>query len=186
MKIALVNYIGGGGKDTVADMIEGTLNKIGEVERIRLSDGIYEICDKYFGYSDEKPPRGMLHHVGESMRQLDSNVWINNAIKHSKESEKEGKHVIITDVRKKIEFDALKENGFVFIMVKTSFFKAIMRCGERGDNLSDDDIYRMVTSELEKEMRDYESEMDFVIENNSTIVSLEEKVASILKALNMV
>lgn len=177
LKIALVNYIGGSGKDTVADLIT---EEIGNVSKIALSEGIYEIAKKYYKV-DGKPPRALLHHIGESLREYDSKLWIKNAISKVREIEENGLAdcIIITDVRKEIELEEMVANDFITIMVKCNYATAIGRCNSRDNGISDDDVVKMINSSLENELRNVE--VDYIIENNGTLNDLTNNVKSLIK-----
>lgn len=144
MLIALNNSIAGAGKDSVADYL---VEKHG-FKKYSLSEGIYEVAWNVFGVEQGvKPPRKMLHHIGEKLREYDKMLWINRTLK---KIEDEGHDkIVITDVRKGLEHFYLKECGFNNVKIVCDKDTAIDRLYGR-DGFVDTPL--VLTSTLETEL----------------------------------
>lgn len=147
--IALNSYIAGGGKDTVADYLVENHG----FKKYSLSKGVYEIAyDTFDVPRDTKPPRPMLHHIGESLRDYDVILWIKKVLK---EIEDDGHdRVVITDVRKGLEHFYLKESGYLNLLVYCDIEIALERIRKRDSvHLDEDAINLLQNSRLESEVR---------------------------------
>jgi gluconate kinase len=145
IKIALNNFIAGAGKDSVADYL---VEKHG-FKKYALSDGIYEIAYTVYGVPrGTKPPRKLLHHIGESLREYDKLVWIKETLRRV---EKDGHdRVVITDVRKLLEHAYLGEHGWHNIMIYCDPKVAIERLKKRDGHVDEELV---MNSSLESQLR---------------------------------
>lgn len=171
--IALNNSIAGGGKDTIADFLVDNF----DFKKYSLSEWIYEVAWNVYGVErGTKPPRKLLHHIGESLREYDKLVWIKKTMRkilaegHDK--------VVITDVRKGLEHFYLKEHGFINVKVYCDKRIAIERMKER-DNVEKVDA-EILKSNLETEVEP----LRMPIINNSgdwkkTVEQIDELISEI-------
>ena len=170
--IALNSYISGGGKDTVADYL---VEKHG-FKKYALSKYIYEIAYNVFGIPfGTKPPRELLHHIGESLREYDAMVWIKKTLQDINEEGYD--KVVITDVRKGLEHFYLKEMGYNNVMVYCDIETALERIAGR-DGANANISMSMHNSVLESELRGVEMAR---IDNSGEIESTYEQVEKFLK-----
>lgn len=145
IKIAINSWMAGSGKDTVADYL---IEKHG-FKKYALSDGIYEIAYRYYGVSrDTRPSRELLIHIGESLREWEIMIWINDTLRRIEEDGYD--RVVITDVRKLLEHSVLKEKGWSNVMVYCDPKVALKRLTERDGNVNEDLV---MNSTLENELR---------------------------------
>jgi dephospho-CoA kinase len=79
------------------------------LKKFAFADKVKEIAVDLFGM--EKKDRKLLQQIGQSMRDIDENVWINYLIKSTKNKDR----IIIDDIRYPNELETLKKNGFTII-----------------------------------------------------------------------
>lgn len=175
IKLALNNWMAGSGKDLIADYL---VNEWG-FKKYALADGIYEIAHTYFGVPiGERPPRKMMHHIGESLRQYDKMVWINETLKRIDNDGFE--RVVITDVRKLLEHAYLKETGWTNVMIYCDPKIAIQRIKKR-DGVVDEDL--IMNSSLENQLRPLKDSM-MVIDNSGDFKNTLKEVDALLNLLH--
>lgn len=180
--IALVNTMGGCGKDTIAHLLSKELLQYGQSSQsINLSKGIYEVAYNIFDVEKgTKPPRTLLQHIGESLRGNGyDNLWINKTLSYIEDIKAKKSIPIVTDVRKEIEFDEFKKRGYIMIMVKADKDIALDRINKRDGKMSEEDYIATTTSLLETALVNHEDQCHIVIENNGTLKQLENRVKSI-------
>jgi len=141
MKTKLIGLTGykGSGKDTVGEILCTDFN----FERFAFADKLRQVCREVYGiemkyFTDtilkeqtlEKfgmSPREILIHVGQSMREINPNVWCDfamNVIDQIEEfvdtlwnGDRESDGYVITDVRHYNELEAILERGGVVVRV---------------------------------------------------------------------
>lgn len=166
MRIAIVGKMRSG-KDTVASLL---------VEKgftpLAFADGIAEIIQKYFpeAYENGKP-RKHYQHIGQELRILNGNVWINYLDKLAIGLQ----DIIITDCRQKNEETYLRANDYMIIKVCTEDYIRIQRMLEAGDNFTPEVLEHDTEKQVDTVVADYE------ISNNGTY---EELVAEVHKAFS--
>lgn len=172
--IALNNFCAGAGKDSIADYL---VEKHG-FKKYSLSDGIYDIAYNFFGVQNGvKPPRKMLHHIGESLREYDITLWIKRML-NKIESEGHDK-IVVTDVRKGIEHFYLKEKGYNNVMVYCDMDTAMERLLSR-DGIGADVSEETHNSVLESELRDIPMQR---IDNSGEWCKTVKQIENFLKNL---
>jgi len=172
--IALNNYISSGGKDSVADYL---VEKHG-FKKYALSEGIYRIAYEIFKMPEgQKPPRKLLHHIGESLRKYNPTLWIETTLQ---KIEEEGHDkVVITDVRKGLEHYYLKEKGFKNVKIYCDINIAMERMKKR-DGATADVSKAIHNTTLESELR--ELAMPF-IDNSGDWSDTVEQIEKFLEIL---
>lgn len=103
----LINGRAGAGKDEIADYLVENYG----YTKVAFAEGIYEIARKYFGMTTKD--RALLQAIGEKMREIDPEVWVNRAYNRSKELNK----VVISDCRQENEYITGIKLGFYPIRV---------------------------------------------------------------------
>lgn len=147
---------------------------------IQLSSGIYEIARNYFNM--KKKDRELLQSIGQLLRQIDEDVWVNYAckeidlMKYIEQAEK----IVVSDVRQANEYDTFKDKGFIAIQVVADLDKRIERL-EKRDGIKIDDDYIKRIEENPAETGADGKEYDYIIDNNGTIEELYAKVDEILE-----
>lgn len=173
-KIALLGR-SGAGKDTFADFLVEERN----FTKIFFAEPLYLIANEVFGMT--KKNRELLQDIGIALRGVDEEVLVNNLRKRVEEAEKEGiENIIITDVRQKNEFNALKEMGFVFIYIDANLDKRMERIAIRDNIIIDDEyIKRVETNPAETGCDGLLNDSSLIamhVSNNRSLESLKEDV----------
>ena len=107
MKIAICGKMCSG-KSTLANHIMRTFPGY---QKYSFAQKVKELCSELFNMKDKDRP--LLIKFATSMRDIDSNVWINQVLQATKGN----KNCIIDDVRYQNEVDALIENGWKIIQL---------------------------------------------------------------------
>jgi len=180
MNIALFGKIRSG-KDTVGEIL---INEYG-FTRVAFGDGIKKIIDEYFpNVWDKGKPRGHYQHIGQELRKLDADVWVNNLLKRAEDIKVQNliynglsTNFIVTDGRQHNEAVKLKEQGYIIVKVETDENIRVERMIKAGDNFS-------------KEMLNHETELqvdliepDYIITNNHTLEDLKRQVKELVNEL---
>ena len=149
--IGIMASSGGSGKDTVADMLIDFYTKHGlKARKYALSTGIYEICSWFVGRNNIQ--RKHLQAVGENIRHIfGDTAWIDATDKviEREVAEHDLDVVIITDVRKMIEFGHYCfERDYLPLYIQTDIDIAKQRLAQR-DSYTDD---KSLNSSIEHEL----------------------------------
>lgn len=113
LKIAVAGEIRSG-KDTVCKYImDNTCN----VEKLYFAEGIEKIIREFFpeAFADNDKPRKHYQDIGQFMRTLNPNVWINYTANVYNNSYCE--NFIVTDLRQHNEYEWLKSEGFTLSLI---------------------------------------------------------------------
>lgn len=170
VKIALTGKMRSG-KDSVADILEGR-----GLKRYKFSQGIWDTLDMLWGIEDspfQEKPRKMLQDVGQKLREIDENVWVNYVLEGAMWCE----NVVITDLRQPNEYKRLREEGYIIIRVSAPESIRKQRANARGDIFSDEDMKHETESHVDG------FEVDYEISNDGTFEDLERKVEEIYRSI---
>lgn len=176
MKIALVGKARSG-KDTVGNYL---IDNYG-FQRFYFAQGIEEIIKMYFPDSFvHGKPRKHYQHIGQELRMLDEQVWINFVDRKVNEyltSNPKG-NVLITDTRQFNEGKYLKENGYMLVKVECNDSIRLNRILESNEEVS-----------LETFFHDTERQSDLIIphltiKNNGSLEDLYQASDLIIKYYN--
>jgi len=179
IKIGILGEIRAG-KDTVAQLFAHEIKKVSKsrIQFLAFSTGIHDVIGLTMPelYDDGKP-REALQHIGQSLRQLKPDVWIDYLFNSNayKWSELSGENIFVTDVRQPNEALRLQEQGFKIIKVTASEDVRIQRAIANGDNFTPE----MFNHETEKAIQ--LCTYDYLIDNSYSIDVLEETVRGIIE-----
>lgn len=169
------------GKDTVSQILAKQLYEMEgsrPTEYFAFSTGIHDVIKLIMPevYQLGKP-RKELQHIGQEMRKLKPDVWIDYLFNHRDftNAERLSQNIIITDVRQPNEVKRLQEKGYKIIKVTASKEVRMARAKAVGDNFSPE----MFEHETEKVIHD--CPYDFLIDNSFSKDVLESKVREILE-----
>jgi dephospho-CoA kinase len=164
VKIALCGKMRSG-KDTVANFLREQHKFTG----FRFSEGIWEtICLLYpHIYASKEKPRKLLQDIGQKLREVDPNIWVNYTLQQIEEVG--ANRVVVTDLRQPNEFNVLKEQGFFIVRVSAEDGIRLNRILAENDNFDIQDLYH----ETERHVDGFN--VDFEIQNNGTIEELLQK-----------
>lgn len=181
MKIALFGKIRSG-KDTVGKIL---IEEHG-FNRFAFGDGIGEIIQKYFPEAWEGgKPRKHYQHIGQQLRVLNEDVWVNYLIRNVKMFESirmingYSTNIVITDGRQLNEAKKLKEEGFLIVKITTPDDIRLERMKALGDVFSPEDLQH--ETELNVDM----ITPDVEIINDGNIEDLKNRLQAVLKAYGM-
>ena len=180
MKIAVCGRMRSG-KDTFANRL---VEEYGFKE-FKFSKGINEIINKYFPEHafSEKKPRKHQQFIGQGMRQLDENVWIDYTLSYVEEYLAENgddADVVISDLRQENEARILKDNGFTIVNVYAFDDIRLQRIIDAGD------VFAEETFCHETEISVDDIACDFWISNNDDIEDFKVKTDNLIKLLKTV
>jgi dephospho-CoA kinase len=177
LRVALVGKMRSG-KDTLADYaIENH-----DFTRFAFGDGIREICRILFPeqMKEGNKPRSLLQGVGQKMRQVDNDVWVNKCFTEitTESYRKNILNPIITDLRQPNEYQRCKDEGFTIIKVHCDEDLRLQRILQQNDKFNMNDLYH--ETEMHIDTYDY----DFIINNDGTIEDLYKKLDEIVSKIN--
>lgn len=182
MKIALFGKMRSG-KDTVTKILVEEHGFKG----FAFAQGIGEIIVKYFPTAlAYGKPRNHYQHIGQSLRELDEDVWINYLFKrvlHHKMDLKlnvENKNknipfrVVVTDGRQLNEADRLRKEGYLIVKVEAPIEERLKRMKESGDDFNEKSLSHETEEQVEL------VRPDITIINDGTIEDLKRKVKALI------
>jgi shikimate kinase len=105
IKIGILGKMGSGKTTLATEFIKQYPNFV----KIAFADKVKELAIDLFNMKGKD--RTLLQEIGENMRSIDPDVWVNYAIEKSKGYN----YVVIDDVRYENEIVALKNNGYTII-----------------------------------------------------------------------
>lgn len=180
MKIAVCGRMRSG-KDTIANRL---VEEYGFKE-FKFSLGINEIINKYFPEHafSEKRPRKHQQFIGQGMRQLDKDVWVNYTLSYVEEylAEHGGNaDVVISDLRQENEARILRQNGFTIVNVYAFDDIRLQRIIDAGDVFAEETFCH----ETERSVDDIAC--DFWISNNDGIEEFECRIDNLIKSLKKI
>lgn len=174
LKIAVAGEIRSG-KNTVCDCIKELSKE--PLQELYFAEGIAEIIEKYFpeAWYSEGKPRKHYQDIGQFMRSINPDVWVNNTASKYERLKKAGfTDFIVTDLRQHNEYQWLKENGFIIVKVETEPEIRIQRMKDSGDNFDFQSLVHPVEQQIKHLPYDY------LITNNTTIEDLRVQVADMI------
>lgn len=179
VKIGILGEIRAG-KDTVAQLLSHELSKASgnSTEFFAFASGIHDVIRLTMPERYELgKPRHELQFIGQSLRQLKPDVWIDYLFKSHDFwlAEWLEKNIIVTDVRQPNEVKRLQEKGFKIIKVTASQEVRLQRAKDKGDNFDP----KMFSHETEVVIKD--CPYDYLIDNSFSIDALEQRLGEILR-----
>lgn len=180
MKVALFGKIRSG-KDTVGEI----LIKEYDCTRVAFGDGIKKIIDEFFPEAwDNGKPRHHYQFIGQKLRELNPDVWVNNLVKRAEDIRLQNliyrdknTSFVVTDGRQANEAVKLKEQGYTIVLVETDETTRIERMRQAGDNFTLDMLRH--ETELQVDL----IEPDYIINNNGTLEDLKNRVRELVNEL---
>ena len=159
------------GKDTVADYL---VSEYG-YKKYGFGDGIREVEALLFPDTHKKE-RTRLQQIGQSLRQVEENVWVDHTLRQIK---KEGHdRIVIKDLRQPNEYARLQEAGFSIVRVLCTEDIRLNRMRAAGDVFHPDDIRHETEQYVDHFVVDWE------LENNSIPLLLRQQIDRMLFTLS--
>lgn len=179
LKIGILGEIRSG-KDTVSQLLSYHLSEMSNKSTcfLAFSKGIHDVIELTMPeVYDIGKPRKELQDIGQFMRQLKPDVWIEYLFKTGEYLKADclNHHLIITDVRQPNEVARLQEDGYIILKVTATQEVRLQRAKDKGDSFS-------------PEMFNHETELvihscpyDYLIDNSFSIDVLQDRVKEILR-----
>lgn len=170
------------GKDEVARL----LTELGYPhERVAFGDimkeKFYDIFPQFVG--KPKPTKEIVM-FGQSMRQIDENVWVNYLMGNIRAVQLfhdtyqlDRPAYVFTDVRQQNEYDACKEAGCIMVKVVAGDALRVGRMLAIGEDPTEEVLKANTETDLDK------FEADYTIQNNGTLEDLAEEVKRLMEKL---
>jgi dephospho-CoA kinase len=152
------------GKDTIADYL---VEQYG-FTKLFFAEGIYDIAYKYFNMEEKQ--RDLLQKIGDGLRTIKPDVWVNYTYNQSKKISKP----TISDVRRENEYLRGIQEGFFPIRVVAKKDICIERAIKRDGSYPDTSLWYN-ESETGADQFDY-----YVIRNDGTLEELYQKIDQIM------
>ncbi len=166
MNIAFTGWAGAG-KTEAAKYIE---LKYG-YKRISFADGIKDIAFNIFGAKEKS--RKLLQSIGEKLREIDPDVWVKHTINRVNVLQES---VVIDDLRRRNEFNALIKNNFYIFRVKADEKTRVKRLIDRDGYCDVSLLYNASENGC--------ADIDLMeINNNGDIESLYKQIDGIMETL---
>lgn len=193
IKIAITGKMRAG-KDTVYSILSEEL-ELALKEVNNFTDGVFITNQHTFGgqlkhfaellfpehFVGGGKPRQLFQEFGQTMRQIDEDVWVKKAdqeIQNKLKSTHADVHIsYITDLRQPNEYEYCKENGFSILRVNATDEVRLARMTADGDNFTKEHLHH----ETETYVDGYE--VDYDIHNNFTTQNGLEELRKEIKKL---
>lgn len=176
MRIALTGKLRSG-KDTLGEL----LKEMYGFEEFKFSSGITKVIDELFPAGERKRKKRKYYQtIGQGMRKLDSDVWLNYTAKQIDDYLEEAGQdadIIVTDLRQRNEWEWLKQKGFTIIKVEADEDIRIHRAMKAGD------LFDMGTLRHETEEAVDYINADITVENNGSLERFNEDINRIMLGL---
>ena len=176
LKIGIIGEMRSG-KDTVAKIIKEQTSDQNRTINFAFSEGIHTVINLLMPEVYEQgKPRKELQEIGQFMRQLKPDVWIDYLFKTLgyEWASKRGYNMILTDVRQPNEVKRLKDQGFIILKVSAPVDVRVKRILEEGDTFETTSL----NHDTEKSVATLP--FDYHIVNDGTLEDLEKSVADFL------
>ena len=180
MKIAVCGRMRSG-KDTLANRLVEDYG----FKEFKFSQGINEIINQYFPEHafSEKRPRKHQQFIGQGMRQLDEDVWVNYTLSYVEEylaEHGDNADVVISDLRQENEARILRQNGFTIVNVYAFDDIRLQRIIDAGDIFAEETFFH------ETEMSVEDIACDLWVGNNETLAEFECRIDNLIKSLKKI
>lgn len=174
IKIAIAGALRSG-KDTVADILQEQVE--GRFTVYRFADGITGIIQQYFPQAWlAGKPRQHYQVIGQSLRQLDEDVWV-RALHKKRQQAPLQENQLITDLRQPNEVIYCKKHGFKIIKVVADADVRQKRAEVAGD------MWFPYQMQHPTEIAVDSIAPDYLIENNGSMDELVTKVTAVYQQI---
>jgi dephospho-CoA kinase len=170
LNIALVGRFRSG-KDTAADFLVEKYN----FQKFSFGSGINEVANMLFPEEmKEGKNRKLLRDIGEGMRKIKTNVWIEHCFR---QIEKEGccPNIVISDMRQMHEFVEVAKKNFIVVKVLTTKDLQIERSKSTGDSFKEEDLFHKTEDATD------EIPADYILINKGTIDELYMEIKEMIR-----
>ncbi len=167
-QIGLVGKMGAGKSEAAKYLTD----RYGFME-FAFADPIKSICGSLFpGIVSAGKPRWLYQKVGQFMRTIDPDVWINETM--TTIATRESDNILISDVRQQNEWRALFMRGYTIIKVDADEEIRRQRCVGRGDLFREEDLHHETETTVDT------IPYHFLVTNNSSRADLRRQLDEII------
>ena len=173
LKICLVGKMRSG----KSEVINHLMDKMGEenVELVDFGDALKDIAKMLYPEEMNTKNRKLLTTIGQHMRDLDEDVWINVVKRKIENCNKQ--IIVCASCRQQNEYDFLNKIGFLFVKVCCKDSLRVLRAEQDGDNFKLEDFVH----ETESKIVDFVCKYNIV--NNNDKQSLYNQMDGILNII---
>lgn len=130
-------------------------------------------------------PRQLFQDFGQSMRQIDEDVWVKKVdqeIQNKLKSTYADVHIsYITDLRQPNEYEYCKENGFFILRVNATDEVRLARMMADGDNFTKEHLHHETETYVDGYEVDYDINNNFTTQNG--LEELRKEVKQLVKII---
>lgn len=163
MKVAVMGKLRSG-KTTASNYLALQLG----CETFDFSDALKEVVGIMYPKSKEHKDRSLLQKVGQHMREIDEDVWVNALMDRVKNSGY--RNSVVTGLRQPNEHKALVDDGYFIIKIDAPTDVRVNRAIKSGDKMDESNL----THETESYIDDLKA--DIVITNDGNKYDLFRKL----------
>lgn len=201
IKIAITGKMRAG-KDTVYSILKEELElalnlKLNKI--INYTDGVFITKQHTFGgqlkhfaellfpehFVAGGKPRQLFQEFGQSMRQIDEDVWVKKVdqeIQNKLKSTHADVHIsFITDLRQPNEYEYCKGNGFFILRVNATDEVRLARMMADGDNFTKEHLHHETETYVDGYEVDYDINNNFTTQNG--LEELRKEVKQLVKII---
>lgn len=173
LRIALVGGMRSG-KSTIALLMAGVEGAV-----LSFGDALKYYVRQVFPYmQDGNKPRSLYQTFGQSMREIDEDVWVRHVANQIRLYERYGTPtIIIDDLRQPNEYEWAKRNGFVIVRVDVDEETRYQRAIAKGDDFGREDMQHETESHYEG------FDVDYIIDNNGKWSDTVDQVEAVLERI---
>lgn len=197
IKIAITGKMRAG-KDTVYSILAEEL-ELALKEVNNFTDGVFITNQHTFGgqlkhfaellfpehFVGGGKPRQLFQDFGQTMRQIDENVWVkkaDQAIQNKLKSTYADVHIsYITDLRQPNEYKYCKENGFFILRVNATDEVRLARMMADGDNFTKEHLHHETETYVDGYEVDYDIHNNFTTQNG--LNELRKEIKKLVKII---
>lgn len=130
-------------------------------------------------------PRQLFQEFGQSMRQIDEDVWVKKVdqeIQNKLKSTHADVHIsYITDLRQPNEYEYCRENGFFILRVNATDDVRLARMMADGDNFNKEHLHHETETYVDGYKVDYDIDNNFTTQNG--LEELRKEVKQLVKLI---
>lgn len=197
IKIAITGKMRAG-KDTVYSILSEEL-ELALKEVNNFTDGVFITNQHTFGgqlkhfaellfpeyFVAGGKPRQLFQEFGQTMRQIDEDVWVKKAdqeIQNKLKSTHADVHIsYITDLRQPNEYEYCKENGFFILRVNATDEVRLARMMADGDNFTKEHLHHETETYVDGYEVDYDIHNNFTTQNG--LNELRKEIKKLVKII---
>lgn len=199
IKIAITGKMRAG-KDTVYSILKEELElELNKVNNFAEADVVFLTNQHTFGgqlkhfaellfpehFVAGGKPRQLFQEFGQSMRQIDEDVWVKKVdqeIQNKLKSTHADVHIsYITDLRQPNEYEYCRENGFFILRVNATDEVRLARMMADGDNFNKEHLHHETETYVDGYEVDYDINNNFTTQNG--LEELRKEVKQLVKII---